>query len=221
MAEQTTQEAIAEIWQLLRETAARQQETAVSQAVSQKETDARFKETDARFKENAAQIKEMTAGLDRLEGLFGDQWGKMLEALVQPSALRLFQARGIAVRRLHQRSKAQRNGDTMEVDLILENGADLVVVEVKSKLNVEAVDDLLADLAQFTDYFPSYRGYTIYGAVAGLHIVESADRYAYRQGLFVLSVGGEGMVQLLNDAKFKPRNFALASPPTPESPQSL
>ena len=128
MAEQTTQEAIAEIWQVLRETAASQQETAASQ------------------KENAAQIKEMTAGLDRLEGLFGDQWGKMLEALVQPSALRLFQARGIAVRRLHQRSKAQRNGDTMEVDLILENGADLVVVEVKSKDEKRNVGEILADV---------------------------------------------------------------------------
>jgi hypothetical protein len=159
-------------------------------------------------RETDAQIKQMTAGLDRLEGLFGDQWGKMLEALVQPSALRLFQARGIPVRRLHQRSKAQLNGGNMEVDLILEDGADLVVVEVKSKLTIEAVDDLLADLAQFTDYFPSYRGYAIYGAVAGLHIVESADRYAYRRGLFVLAVGGEGMVQMLNDDKFKPRNFA-------------
>jgi predicted AAA+ superfamily ATPase len=150
----------------------------------------------------------MIAGLDRLEGLFGDQWGKMLEALVQPSALRLFQARGLQVRRLHQRSKAQLNGGNMEVDLILENGSDLVVVEVKSKLNLEAVDDLLADLAQFTEYFPNYRGYNIYGAVAGLHITESADRYAYRRGLFILAVGGEGMVQMLNDANFKPRNFA-------------
>jgi hypothetical protein len=183
MAEQTNQEAIAEIWQL-------------------------FKETDARFKETDEQIKKMAAGLDRLEGLFGDQWGRMLEALVQPGALRLFQERGIPVRRLHQRSKAQLNGGSMEVDLILEDGSDLVVVEVKSKLTIEAVDDLLADLAQFTDYFPGYRGYAIYGAVAGLHITESADRYAYRRGLFVLTVGGEGMVQMLNDDKFKPRNFA-------------
>ncbi len=43
---------------------------------------------------------------------------------------------------------------------------------------------------------------------ARLDIVEEAGRYAYRRGLFVLNVSGAGMVQLMNDQKFKPRNFA-------------
>lgn len=186
MADQTTQEAIAEIWQL-------------------------FKASDAKleqgFQETAAQFKETDNKLRRLEAMFGDQWGKLLGALVQPSALALFRGRGIQVHRLHQRSTAQRNGDSMEVDLILEDGSEVVVVEVKSSLGVEDVKDFLADLSEFTDYFPIYRGHTIYGAVAGLKIADGADRYAYRRGLFVLRVGGEGMVEILNDAHFQPRDF--------------
>ena len=194
MAEQTTQEAVAEIWRLF------------------KETDAKFKETDTRldqrFKETAAEIKATDASLRRLEGLFGSQWGKLIEALVQPSVLQLFRARGIDVHYLSQRVKSQLNGRTREMDLILENTDTVVAVEVKTTLRVSDVDDFLADLAEFPTYYAKFVRDQLYGAVAGLDIVEEADRYAYRRGLFVLNVSGTGMVQLMNDQKFKPRNFA-------------
>jgi hypothetical protein len=36
---------------------------------------------------------------------------------------------------------------------------------------------------------------------------EKADRFAYKNGLFVFKVGGEGALRILNDVKFKPRDF--------------
>ena len=42
------------------------------------------------------------------------------------------------------------------------------------------------------------------GAVAGIVIDEGTDKYAYRQGLFVIGQTGE-MVRILNDEKFKPK----------------
>lgn len=214
MAEQTTQEAVAEIWRLFKETDARLDQRF-------KETDARldqrFKETDARldqrFKETTAEIKATSVNLRRLEGLFGSQWGKLIEALVQPNVLQLFQERGHQVHRLHQRSKAQRNGDTMEIDLILENGTEVIVGEVKSTLGIEEINAFLVDLAAFTAFFPLYRDYQIYGAVAGLEVPTEVARYAYRRGLFVLAVTGEGFVTIQNDTKFQPRNFG-AEPQT-------
>jgi hypothetical protein len=194
MAEQTWQEAVAEVWQLF------------------KETDAKFKETDARFKETDARLDKLFRDTDqkinRLEGLFGSQWGKMIEALVQPNALHLFQQRGIQVRYVYERAKSQRNGRTLEFDLLLENSHEVVVIEVKSVLRVSDVNDFLADMSQFLDFFPRYRDYRVYAGVAGLDIVEDADRYAYRQGLFVLGVVGEGVVQIKNDLNFKPKDFA-------------
>jgi hypothetical protein len=192
MAEQTTEQAVTEIWALFKETAARS------------------KETDLQIKETGRQLKETDSKLRRLEGLFGNQWGRLVEALVQPGILQLFQARGHQVRRLHQRSKAQRNGDTMEIDLILEDQTEVVVVEIKSVMTLEAIQDFLVDLDGFTNFFPLYRGYQIYGAVAGLDVSEDVARHAYRRGLFVLRVSGEDMVQIHNDAKFIPRDFGIA-----------
>ncbi len=42
----------------------------------------------------------------------------------------------------------------------------------------------------------------MYGAVAGIEIEESADIYAYRQGLFVLAQSGETM-DILNSDDFE------------------
>ncbi len=200
MSDQSVQESIDEIWKLFKETSAQF-----------KETDARlsqqFKETDAllsrQFKETGEQIRQ-------LEGLFGSQWGKMLEALVKPGALRLFQDWGVDVHRRYERSVSQINGRTMELDLLLENGDDVVVVEVKSTLKVADVQEFLVDLDQFLDFFPQHRDKSIYGAVAGLTIDEYADRYAYRQGLFVLSVTGDGLVRILNNDQFRPTDFGAS-----------
>ena len=179
MSEKSTQDAIAEVWQLFKETDAR--------------LDKRFAETDA--------------NLTRLEGLFTSQWGRMLEALVEPAALAQFQARGIDVQYTFKRAKVRRNGQTMELDLILENGSDIVVVEVKSTLKVVDVQEFLTDLGELLHFFPRYQGMNIYGAVAGLTVDEEADRFAYRRGLFVLGVTGDGVVSIRNDSAFQPQNF--------------
>ncbi|MFN8487629.1 MAG: hypothetical protein U0350_08570 [Caldilineaceae bacterium] len=193
MLDPETQAAVDEIWRLFRETSEQ------------------FKETDTRFKETEAIVKETSASLRRLEGLFGSQWGKLIEALVQPNALKIFRERGIQVHYVNRRVLSQRNGQSMEVDLILENDLDVIVIEVKSTLKIENVNEFLDDLAEFLHFFPKYAGRRIYGAVAGLNIEENADRYAYRRGLFVLGVTGEGMVRIINDAKFRPHDFASNS----------
>ena len=95
----------------------------------------------------------------------------------------------------------------MEIDLLLENTNEAIAVEVKSQLTVEWVNDFLDELAEFHHFFANYKGYRLYGAVAGLHVGQDVARYAYRRGLFVLSVTGNEMVQILNDAKFRPQDF--------------
>lgn len=211
MDDQSVRESIDEVWALFKDTATRIQETDALLTRLSRETDKRFRETDEKLRETdemlGKRIGETDANLRRLEGLFGSQWGRLIEALVEPGALRLFQERGVDVHRTHRRSESRVNGDNMEVDLILENEDEVVVVEVKSALKVWHVDELLDDLSRFTYFFPKYAGYRLYGAVAALSFEEDSDRYAYRKGLFVVGVTGDGLVQILNDPSFSPRNF--------------
>ncbi len=58
------------------------------------------KETDRRFRETAEKIRE-------LPNLFTTQWGKLVEALVEPGAVNLFRERGIQVKYTSRRIEVE------------------------------------------------------------------------------------------------------------------
>jgi len=159
-----------------------------------------FKETDKKFKETDKKIATVT---EQVAGLSG-KWGRFVEGLLAPAVLKLFRERGIAVDRVSQRVIAQKNGKHMEIDILALNAEYAVLIEVKSTLGVDDVDEHLARLADFKSFYPEYKDRKIVGAVAGIDIEEGVDRYAYKQGLFVIGQSGE-MVRILNDKKFQPR----------------
>jgi Holliday junction resolvase-like predicted endonuclease len=188
---------VQEIWALFRDTDRRM-----------KETSEQIREVARRQEETDKEIRGFHEGMKDLRELFTGQWGKLVEALVEPSVLRLFQERGIQVIDTAQRLKTTKNGEQMEIDILATNKDSAIVVEVKTTLKVEDVNDFIIEkLSRFFEFFPKYKGMTLYGAVAGIKIEESADRYAYRKGLFVLTLSGEGMVVILNDEKFRPKQW--------------
>jgi len=140
------QQAVESIWALFRETDRRLDQQS-------RETDRRFKETDRRLDRIMAETQREIATLSKriraTEGLFTGQWGRLMEALVRPGVVRLFQDRGIPVSRTQERVRARRDGKAMELDLLLVNGEALVIVEVKTTLRADHVRELLEDLQTF------------------------------------------------------------------------
>jgi hypothetical protein len=164
------------------------------------DTDRKFQDTDRKFQDTDRKFQETA----RLVSDLGGQWGLFIENQVAPACERVFSERGIPVQMVSQRVKKRRGGDTLEIDVLVVNAGHVVVVEVKASLSVEAVREFLDDLRQFRGFFPEYADWQVHGAVAGLRIEDGADRYAYRQGLFVLAQTGD-TVKILNDAKFQPK----------------
>jgi len=154
------------------------------------------------FKETSQEIKEIGKRVDGLSS----KWGRFVEGLLVPAVERLFKERGISVEKVSQRVKINKNGDTMEIDVMVINREYVVLVEAKSTLAVENVNDHLERLTRFKTFFPEYADRKVIGAVAGIVIDEAADRYAYRKGLFVIGQSGE-TVKILNDKKFVPRSW--------------
>ena len=142
-----------------------------------------------------------------LSDLYTTRWEILMEALVESRSLELFRARGVDVKTIFPGIKSKRNGGYFQVDLLLEDETKIIVFVVRTTLTVEDVREFLDDLDIFLDFLPKYKGYTIYGAAAGVHIAEQSDRFAYKSGLFVLGLGAEGLVRIQNDAKFQPRDF--------------
>ncbi len=163
----------------------------------------RFRETDKRLEK---QFRETDRRIKELSNLFTTQWGKLVEALVEPGVLELFQKRGIDVYYASTRvRKKDKDGRVLaEIDILLEDEREAVVVEVKTTVTPEDVDEFLEKLSKFKEIFSKYRDYRVYGAIAGISFDKGSDRYAYKQGLFVLRSKG-GVIEIANDEKFKPK----------------
>lgn len=192
-----------DVWKLFRETEQQMKET--DRRMS--ETDRRMSETDRRMSETDRKLREMSANVDRAVQAVADltgKWGKFVEAIVAAAGGRLFAERGIPVHQVQQRTCAWRDGRTIEIDALVVNDAFVVVIEAKSTLKVQDVRDHLERLVEFKTFFPQYAGRKVLGAVAGMVIEEESDKFAYRQGLFVIGPAGDS-VRLLNDPGFVPK----------------
>jgi hypothetical protein len=134
----------------------------------------------------------------------GGKWGLFVENLVAPACETIFLVRGIPVHQVSQRVRKRLNGNTLEIDVLVLNQAHVLAVEVKSTLGADEVRTFVETLGQFRTFFPEHAHRQFYGAVAGISIDPGVERYAYRQGLFVLVQSDETMV-ILNDEQFQPR----------------
>jgi hypothetical protein len=193
MTVQDVEKSIQEIWELFKET-----------DKEIKETNKGIKETDRilteKFKETDKKIAQMSSKVDALTG----KWGRFVEGLIVPAVESLLNARGIEVDKVFQRVNAHKNGKGMEVDILAIDKEYAVLIEAKSTLGVDDVKEHVQRLKGFKDFFPEYGEKKVLGCVAGIVIDEGADRYAYREGLFVIGQTGETVV-ILNDDKFKPK----------------
>jgi hypothetical protein len=204
-----------EVWDLFKQVAQSQQKTdrlLQKTDLQLQETDRLMREqsqeTDRRFQasvtENEKVLQRLSEQIDDLIDDLGGTWGLFVENLVAPACETLFLERGIPVHQVSQRIKKRKDGETLEIDILVLNQEHTLVVEVKSRLSVADVQEFITDLQRFRHFFPEYAQNQLYGAVAGIIIDEGADRYAYRQGLFVLAQSGE-TIALLNNDEFQPK----------------
>lgn len=171
------------------------------------ETDRKMQETDRLIQETDRQIQETDRIVKRLSknlGDLGNRLGEFVEHMVAPAVLRLFQAQGIDVHEVHSGIEATRNGEGIEIDLLVVNGGVLVGVECKSKLTQEHVDEHLARMEKLKRLLPSYRHHRALGAVAAMVVPDAVKQYAISQGLYVLCQSGDS-VEVSHPEGFIPR----------------
>jgi hypothetical protein len=157
-------------------------------------------EADRRSAETARSMEELRKSVNSLT----TRWGRFVEELVEPAVIKLFRDRGIDVKETYSRARVKRQGLAMEIDILVVDETEVVLVECKSRLSQDDVNEFLTKLSQFKQAFPHYQNFQAYGAVAGIEIDEGVDRYAYKKGLFLIKPSGE-TVAIINDSAFQPR----------------
>ena len=210
-----------EIWSLIKETQENLKEVSVSHKeakqemkeirASHKEAKQEMKELRASQKETARQMEKTDRQIQKIGGRFNQRWGALVESLVEGNLVRVFQDRGIDITQTHTRSQSEwRKPDgpveRREFDIIVANGTEVVIVEVKTTLTPKDVNVFLETLKDFKNYFPRYKSEIIYGAVAYLASENKAHLFAEEEGLFLIRATGDS-ASLVNKKDFKPKSF--------------
>ena len=170
-------------WDEIRQAMADNYSQMLETRLQMQETDRKMKETDRRMKE--------------LQGLFTTQWGKLIEALTRPAALKLFKEKGIKITQIYRGAHwGEWDTGAMEVDVILCNTVEAVAVEVKTTCKVEDVNYFMKQMEHFKEAFHPFNKCKVYPAIAALQYDENSDTYALKHGLYVLHANGDGLFSL-------------------------
>ncbi len=200
-----------DIWQLFKETDRRMaeaerkrekewQEIRTQMSENERKRDKEWEEAKAQFKETDRKIKQVNEEIGRLGSLLGD----FVEEMVRPAAVHLFRERGLDVHEVHRNIEAHRDGEGIEVDLLVVDTTDVIAIECKSNLSVDDVNEHLQRLDKFKRLLPTYKDKRVLGAVSAMVLPEDVARYAYRKGLYVIAQTGSHM-SIRNDEQFKAR----------------
>jgi len=154
---------------------------------------ASLQETDRIVKENA-----------RIIGKLGKRMGEVVEYMVVPSLMDKFRELGYDFHQANQNTNIsdRANNIFLEIDVKLENGDKVMLVEVKTKPTTRDVQDHVKRLKKMRKYadlhgdsglksggLQSER--TFLGAVAGVVMRDNVKEYILKQGFFLIEPSGE------------------------------
>ena len=144
---------------------------------------ASLKETDRIVKANAYEI-----------GKLSKRMGEVVEYMVVPSLSEKFWELGYDFHQAHQNTNIsdRANNIFLEIDVELENGDKVMLVEVKTKPTTKDVQDHIKRLKKMRVYADLHGDKrTFLGSVAGAVVTANVKEYALGKGLYVIEPSGE------------------------------
>ena len=187
------------VWAALMETRQRMEE-------SQQETQRKLDETHRKNEKTIADLKEE---LSKNVGGISNTLGQLTEAMFSPELDKKFSEYGYCFETQANNKTFKKDRQFVaEVDSVLENGEYVMLVEIKTKLAVEYVNEHLERIEKIRQYMDE-RGdcRKIVGAVAGGVVSESVQVYAQNKGLFVVIQSGNAAMIADTPKDFKVREW--------------
>ena len=152
------------------------------------------------IKETALQMKETDRKIKEISTRFNSTIGNIMEGLMSPSSLRMFQKAGFHINRCFRNMKRKNKEPllAMELDALMVRDTEIIALEVKSSCDRQDIDKFLFHMERFRTLFPEYdkMNLKVYVAIASLNYENEADLYAQKHGLLVIRVSEEEIFTL-------------------------
>jgi hypothetical protein len=173
------------------------------------ETDKLLRELSAKAAQDTIRTKRQLRELGKQIGGVSNKFGKFTEGLALPSVERLLFKRFGTDDFSTNRRKRLHNGESLELDALgVANGSrnEAYIVEIKSLLRKEGVEQLLNTMEKFRTFFPDYADKKAYGIIAAASASKDALEAARQAGLYVISFEDD-IMRFHDDDGFVPKAY--------------
>ncbi|MEI6605695.1 MAG: DUF3782 domain-containing protein [Verrucomicrobiota bacterium] len=195
-----------------RETDRQMKETDRQMKEQRLETDREMKEqrleTDREMKETGRKIRE----LGKQIGGLGNKFGTFAEGLAFSSIERILRA-DFGMEAVTPRFSVVKGGEEQEYDVLAYSNGKThkgMIVEVKSRLDLAAIEQMKAKMERLFYWMPEHRGKEFQGMVAYVDGNASARQAVLEQGWFLVHVG-EDLFELKTPPDFIPKIYRAAA----------
>ena len=201
--------------------------------VAQKETDRQLKETDHQLKETDRQLKAQTKETDRqlkaqaveaehdrremkksnrelgkqIGGL-ANKFGSFTEGLALPSMQQILRSQ-FNMEVVSPSVRVKKGDEELEIDVLSYANSTLnevYVVEVKSHLRDEGVDQLLDIVSRFRHFFPEHKDKKLYGIMAAVEMSNRLKERVLSKGFYAAKISDE-VFSIDVPAQFHPKAY--------------
>jgi hypothetical protein len=171
---------------------------------SQEKLEKSQEKTDEQIRLTNKEIDKLKTMVDDLT----DGWGKFVLGLFESSIEDCIKSLGFDVVSVDTPSKRRIKDKEYEIDLLVTaqwNGKPYaLIIEVKSSINQQKIDEFIKRLKRFREFFFEYKNINLIGGVAGVRFLRGSKEYALNCGLYIFGTA-KGMMRNLTPIGFKPK----------------
>ena len=184
----------------------REKEREAREKAREKEREKDREEARERQKEIERQMKDTDTRLGKL----GNRFGEMVEYMVMPCLLEKFRELGFVFSKAypHATIEDEKNNIITEIDITLENGDKVMIVEVKSKLTTDDITDHVERMKKIRFHADLHNDKRIFlGAIAGIVMSKSEKIFALKNGFYVVEPSGETFAITVPEGVYAPKEW--------------
>ncbi|MCX7112062.1 MAG: DUF3782 domain-containing protein [Proteobacteria bacterium] len=168
-------------------------ELIASLILAQKETDKQIKETDKELRMLQKKTDKQLNELGKQIGGLGEKFGSFTEGLALPSMQKILQ-KEFKMEVISPSVRVSKNGHHLEIDVLAYANGEIneaYVVEVKSHLREEAIQQLRSILERFRLFFPEHKDKKVFGVLAAVDMSAAMRERVLREGFYAARIKDE------------------------------
>ena len=151
------------------------------------ETAKRMRETEEQMKKTDEKISRLTENISGVNKSIGED----AETFFYTSLRKNPVLGDIKFDFVDKRLFRKKVGKSLEIDVFMENGKSVGLVEVKNKVTKKSITQIENQVNVFQKFHPAFKNYKIYGAIAGKIFPENLQQEALQKGFFVIDQQGD------------------------------